>query len=352
MARRLILLDTKNWKHFYLKDICEISGVNSFYFNNMTMNLPKVNFISRSSNDNGVVGKVDLIPGIKPYRAGMVTVAMGGSIGKSFVQTDDFYASKSIAVLDFPKEVTLNAKLFICRIIENECMYKYVTFGRELDRYIRVCFDMFLPATENGSPDWSYMDRFIDSLTPWKNKKNILDINLNHRGVLDSVDWSEFRIDDLFNVQKGVNITNKPQVDGEFPYVSATRLNNGVSGLIDERLPNSENTITVNYNGSVGEAFYHPDDYWASSDVIMLHLKSEWGKLNSLSGLFICTVIKQEKYRYSYGRKWTLEYMKKTKIRLPSTDYGRPDWDFMESYIKRLFMEAVSSVCLPILNQR
>lgn len=61
-----------------------------------------------------------------------------------------------------------------------------------------------------------------------------------------------------------------------------------------------------------------------------------------------------EKYRFSYGRKWTVESsMKKSVIRLPivygadgtpyikkelgySLDGYVPDWDFMENYIKSL----------------
>lgn len=64
-------------------------------------------------------------------------------------------------------------------------------------------------------------------------------------------------------------------------------------------------------------------------------------------------VIRQEKYKFSYGRKWTLDNMNKTKINLPiqhnsdgtlfidadkkySDDGYVPDWQFMEDYMKSL----------------
>lgn len=67
----------------------------------------------------------------------------------------------------------------------------------------------------------------------------------------------------------------------------------------------------------------------------------------------MATVIRQEKYRFSYGRKWTLENMKISDVCLPVlhnadgsvfidntysySDGGYvPDWKFMEDYIKAL----------------
>lgn len=52
-------------------------------------------------------------------------------------------------------------------------------------------------------------------------------------------------------------------------------------------------------------------------------------------GLYVCAILRLEKYRYCYGRKWTLELMNNTKIKLP-TRKGEPDWSYMENYIKKL----------------
>ena len=58
--------------------------------------------------------------------------------------------------------------------------------------------------------------------------------------------------------------------------------------------------------------------------------------LNQWTALFVCTILRQEKYRYSYGRKWVLEAMNDTTIRLPQTPSGKPDWAAMERKIKGL----------------
>lgn len=66
--------------------------------------------------------------------------------------------------------------------------------------------------------------------------------------------------------------------------------------------------------------------------------KSEIAKikiqLTPEAALFICTLIRLEKYRFNYGRKWHLERMRESIIKLPVTANGAPDWAFMERYIK------------------
>ena len=48
------------------------------------------------------------------------------------------------------------------------------------------------------------------------------------------------------------------------------------------------------------------------------------------------TALPSIKYRFGYGRKWTLEKMKETVLKLPSQEDGTPDFLYMENYIKSL----------------
>jgi len=60
---------------------------------------------------------------------------------------------------------------------------------------------------------------------------------------------------------------------------------------------------------------------------------------NQYVAIFLCTLIRQEKYRYNYGRKWHAEKMRESVIRLPSRN-GAPDWDYMERFVKGLSYSA------------
>lgn len=145
-------------------------------------------------------------------------------------------------------------------------------------------------------------------------------------------DWGFFRIADLFDVKKGKRLTKEDQSDGTTPYVGAIDSNNGISNYIGQKAIHDGGTISLSYNGSVGEAFYQPEPFWATDDVNVLYPKTGT-KLDQWSALFICAILRQEKYRYSYGRKWVLESMNDTMLRLPQTSTGKPDWPYMSDFM-------------------
>jgi hypothetical protein len=46
--------------------------------------------------------------------------------------------------------------------------------------------------------------------------------------------------------------------------------------------------------------------------------------------------MRKEKFRFSYGRKWSKERMEKSLIRLPVTEDMKPDWNLIEQFIMSL----------------
>jgi hypothetical protein len=93
------------------------------------------------------------------------------------------------------------------------------------------------------------------------------------------------------------------------------------------------NTLTVNYDGSVAEAYYQPEPFYALDSVNVLYPKFE---LDTLVGLFIASMIRNEKYRFNYGRKWHLERMSKSRIKLPATPNGELDIGWIHTYMANL----------------
>lgn len=63
-----IVLDTDKWIEFHLYDIFEIHVGNKFDRSKMSMGAPTVNFVGRSSENNGVTAFVDEIEGTEPYK--------------------------------------------------------------------------------------------------------------------------------------------------------------------------------------------------------------------------------------------------------------------------------------------
>lgn len=175
-------LRTDDWEFFFLKDLCSIDMGNKLDFSAVPSDNPEVNFVGRSADNNGVMGKVDKIPNLNPYPAGELTVALGGSLGSTFLQTEPFYTSQNVSVLHFDtKLVSVPARLFLANMIQFESRFKYFPFGRELNKYIRTIYGFDLPVQrdeqgrpvidldkrfhKNGYvPDWGFMERYIRAL--------------------------------------------------------------------------------------------------------------------------------------------------------------------------------------------
>ncbi|EDY34769.1 N-6 DNA Methylase family [Aciduliprofundum boonei T469] len=134
--------------------------------------------------------------------------------------------------------------------------------------------------------------------------------------------WEYFRLDELFDIKKGKRVTKKDMDDGSTPFISASKFNNGLTAKINHPPIFKGNTITVNYDGSVGMAFYQPRDYFALDSVNVLEPRFD---MDVYIAMFLITIIKKERYRFNYGLKWTKERMEKSKIKLPVTKDGNPN---------------------------
>ena len=149
---------------------------------------------------------------------------------------------------------------------------------------------------------------------------------------IDISSWGSFAINSLFNVVKGTRLTKAQMRDGTIRFIEASAMNNGITAYIsnNEKL-HPRNTITITYNGSVGEAFYQDEQFWASDDVNVLYPKF---KMNFYIAMFLIPALKAAGRKYAFIDKWKKEDMENDCIMLPVDDVGNPNWTYMENYIK------------------
>lgn len=161
-----IVLDTDKWIEFHLYDIFEIHVGNKFDRSKMSMGAPTVNFVGRSSENNGVTAFVDEIEGTEPYKEGNLTVALGGEyLGSCFIQDYPFYTSQNVNVLIPKEDIDIFTKMFIAHLVRYESANNYKAFARELNAHIKTDFVIKLPATVFGKPDYEFMSKYIKSLS-------------------------------------------------------------------------------------------------------------------------------------------------------------------------------------------
>lgn len=130
-------------------------------------------------------------------------------------------------------------------------------------------------------------------------------------------------------------------VEGDVNYIGAISSNNGIRQKIDAPLIWEGNCITVNYNGSVGCAYYQPVEFYASDDVNILYPKGY--SLDENIALYFCSAIYKASAKYSYSSKWTKEKMESTSIVLPFSS-DEVDFNFMRRYIATLKAERVATL--------
>ena len=150
---------------------------------------------------------------------------------------------------------------------------------------------------------------------------------------LEGIRWGKFIIGELFEILPGKRLRKEDMTPGDTPFIGASDHNNGVTAFIaDTNASEDSNVLGVNYNGSVTECFYHPYTCLFSDDVKRFHLKGREG--NKYIYLFVKTVIRKQKVKYSYGYKFNDERMRRQEIMLPVDDSGNPEWSFMEDFMR------------------
>lgn len=102
-----------------ISDLFVLHQGNGFELYNMNVSdTSDINFVSRTAQNNGVVAKVSKDESKEPFPAGYITVALGGSVLSSFVQTSPFYTAYHIMVLEPKKKCLLMKSYFIV------CVYR------------------------------------------------------------------------------------------------------------------------------------------------------------------------------------------------------------------------------------
>lgn len=302
-----------------------------------------IRFVSRTEKNNGVSAYVRIIEDLKPNPGHTISVATSGSVLSSFYQPDEYYSGRDLYYLLPKRKMSVKHMLFYAYCLKQN-KYKY-NYGRAANRTLG---DILIPKKIPNT----FLNTAKKKILPPSDKK-VLDKSI----PLTTKKWKSFSYGGkggLFEVRGGYYNKKPDHTEvGDIPFIGASEFKNGVTEYYslydiessgrDEKTLESEleqklfkgNCITIANNGaSVCNAFYQTKEFSCSHDINILYLKN--GKWSKYTAMFVCTIIYLEKYRWAYGRKWRPTRMVDSKIRLPATNSGKPDWKYMENYIKSL----------------
>lgn len=328
-------LDTNTWKWFQIGELFDRFEAGKGH-DTLLDDGDDCLYLGAKKSDNGVMRTCAANESMLQKGNCIVFICNGaGSVGCANYMDKPFIATTDL-VLGYAEWLNQKTGLFVATVLCKE-RFKY-SFGRKWKTHVRST-EIKLPAAIDGKPDWRWMESYIDSL----HSKSLTTGNVKGSNscslAIDS--WKEFCIGDLFDVVYGVNLelVNCSETDKSTPnavaFVSRTESNNGVSAYVKPVPgvePQPKNTITVAGGGSVLATFLQPQPFYSGRDLYLLYPKED---ISIYAKLFLVTVIKANKYRYNYGRQANVT-LSSLKLRLPSKADGKPNWKFMEEYIKSL----------------
>ena len=167
-----------------------------------------------------------------------------------------------------------------------------------------------------------------------------MNASLNEK--LGTVKWGEFKYKDVFNrIEQGKRLKKDDQIDGTIPFVMSGTTNAGVVNYIANPVASfPKNAITIDI---FGNTFYRNYAFGAGDDTGVY-----WNDVTAYSSnamlFFAVAMQKSMMGRFSYGKKLRSSQSENFTMRLPVTDNGFINFDFMESFIAELEAERVAEL--------
>lgn len=291
----------------------------------------KMPYVASSANNNGVDDFIRNNAGVRVFKK-CLTLANSGSVGTVFYHPYRFVASDHVTRLETPKAnryVYLFLSVCVGKLAAN------YSFNREINDERLSREKIMLPVTESGDPDYAFMEatmREKERMILQRYAKTVRHSLLASQPSCNR--WKPFPLCDIFEISPGVRLTKADMKPGAIPFAGASDTNNGITAFVANRNESLDrNVLGVNYNGSVGETFYHPYETVFSDDVKRLRLKDRPG--NRYVYLFLKVAILRQKAKYEYGYKFNEEHMRRQSLLLPAKADGQPDYAHMEAVMRR-----------------
>lgn len=272
--------------------------------------------------------------------ANCLSLANSGSVGACFYHPYKFVASDHVTALvhsGADSSCYLALSVLVGRLGE-----KY-NFNREINDGRISRERIMLPVTDEGAPDYDYMSYFVESkreemLGRYKSyiTEKLGELEYKDIPTLDEIGWDDFELDSIADVDSGRDIYAQERINGKMPYITSGTANNGIGYFVaNDNKSKAKNAISVNRNGAVGEAFYHPYSALYGNDCRRVTLRES---RNPYVQLFVVRSIVSQCRAFSYSRKLGTERLKKLRIMLPVNENGAPDYNYMKQYAMNIVM--------------
>ena len=240
------------WKTITIHEFFDVLNLSPLHkVNLISDSINGIPYITRTEKNNGIEDFVKN-DGFQLHTGKCIT--FGAETVKFFYQPFDFLCGNKMYGIyrKDGEEITYNQGIFLRKIFEislNKTGYGYglgLTGTRFKNRNIKLPF-------EDNFIAWNFIESFISEIS--KNvEENIPKLEINEITdfrELDEIEWADFSISDIFNIESGVRLTNKNMITGRTPFIGASVEGNGVTNYISNMNASlDKNVLGVIYNGN------------------------------------------------------------------------------------------------------
>lgn len=349
------------WKEFKIGELFDIHPTKAYKLTNA--NLLNVNgktpVVSNTSLNNGIIGFSALPP---TEQGNIITYSDTTTSEGIFYQPVDFIGYPHIQGL-YPR---LENKWFEKSLLYFVSLFRKSATGRfdyanKFNRKTAAELAVTLPAASDGTPDFSYMERYIGELEQARVGElaaylraaglENYDLTTAEQTALDDfknnrLNFKEFKIGELFDVStpKRKFNANSVKFGGRFPYVVRTSLNNGIRDFLDEDESFLNPAGTISFGQDTATIFYQEKPYFTGDKIKILRFKLLG--LNEKIANFMLTLMRKSFSGFQWGQSsFNEKVLKNVVIELPVTN-DTPDFAFMESFVTAQQKLAIRDVVL------
>lgn len=346
------------WKKFKIGELFDIHPTKAYKLTNADLlnTKGKTPVVSNTGLNNGIIGFSALPP---TEQGNIITYSDTTTSDGIFYQPADFIGYPHIQGL-YPHQKNKwfeKSQLYFVSLFRKSAAGRF-DYANKFNRKTAAKLTVTLPATPDGTPDFSYMERYIGELEQARVSElaaylraaglENYDLTAAEQTALDDfknnrLNFKEFKIEDLFDflpapyfgkIKRQLNVSKIRTNEFNLPLICAKKGNNGIMyyGRSTD-FKSYKNVLSVVYNGVVaaGLVYAHNENIGIFTDSYLIKSKYD---IAFKTNLFFKTVIEKCIYdKYSRELKAVWKRVKENIIFLPIKRNGTPDFAFMESFI-------------------
>lgn len=339
----MIKIDTNSWKEFNISEIFLMKNTKSIVQKDILIDSGNVPYVTASSENNGVMTYIEC-PDEWIDKGNCIMI--GGKTLVFSYQKHDFCSNDSHNIALYLKNSKYADEIhyLFLMVVLKAALYQKYSWGDSISMKKIVNEKFFLPVDGKGNPDWVHMSKYMQKMLNKVGSSigNMSQIK-NNKESIDVRKWKKFHLydDDLFNIDMGTKLdkVKMTELNPEVNFVGRANNNNGITTRVDKLMgvePYEAGNMTLSLGGEyLGSCFIQPDVFYTSQNVVVLIPK--WDMSFEVKQFISAMIFKESRLYYKAFVDELNRHIKTDfTFLLPVEADNKPDWKYMEQYIKNM----------------